>query len=261
MTTAIAKKEETQLATVEQNGAQEILKSDVIIPKLLLMQGLSDLVSQRKAQQGDIVRSTTGEVVGGPDKPLSFIPITFQNLWMLTEEVNGKFEWRATEPRTARNENEPWEFEKHGSKWRRVKVVDCYALLPQDIEAEAKEIAKFQETGEMPDLNKTLLPVVISFRSTSYNAGRAVVTHFTKAAGMAKYGAKPYGFTLDLSCHQDKNDKGSYYVFTVNQGKAVAKDVVAKAEEWYHILSTQKVQVDNSDDVADTSAVGESDKF
>ncbi len=97
--------------------------------------------------------------------------------------------------------------------------MNLFALLPGDIAAEAKEIENFNKTGEMPDLNKVLLPVLISFRSSGFAAGKEVSTHFAKAQAMSKYGVKPYGFTLKLGCKQAENDDGKFFVPTIGQGR------------------------------------------
>lgn len=249
MSTEVSKVQETGLAVADQLPMDEILKGDVLIPKLLLMQGLSDLVADRKAQQGDIVRSTSAEKVGDPDKAVEFIPLVLKNEWTLMEEINGKYEYRSTEPRTSKNEDQPWEFTQNGAPWKRVKVITCFALLLDDVNAEAKEIEKFKKTGEMPDLNKTLLPVAISFRSTSYVAGKGVSTHFAKAAAMTRFGVKPHAFSLMLSCKQEKNDKGNYFVFGVSQGKKVDAAAFDIADAWVNRLRTQTVRVDEGADV------------
>lgn len=248
MSNQVAKKEATHLTVAQPHQGQEtILKSDVVIPKLLLMQGLSELVNERKAQQGDIVRSTTGEKLGDDKTAVEIIPLTFKNVWILQEKVGKKYEYRGLEPRTAANEAAPWEFEQNGAEWKRTKAVDVFAILPKDVDAELVEIKKFQDTGEIPDLNKTLLPVVVRFQSTSFKAGRDIVTHFTKAAGMAKYGVKPYSVTVKLKCYQDKNDKGTFFVFETAQGTKVNPAQLERAEEWYKIVTSQNVQVDESD--------------
>ena len=243
----VAKKETTAVAVQPSTPQETVLRSDVIIPKVLLMQGLSEMVTERKAMMGDMVRSTTGEKLGDDKSPLEIIPLTFKNTWVLQEQVAGKFEYRGIEPRTAANEGLEWDFVKNGAKWKRVKSIELFALLPADVDAELAEIAKFEKTGEMPDLNKTLLPVVISFRSTSYTAGKSVVTHFTKAAGMAKYGVKAHGFTLSVKCRPEKNDKGSYFVWDVAQGKKVSPKAYERAEEWYSVISAdQNLKVDEA---------------
>jgi hypothetical protein len=252
----IVVQEARPLAVVEPTQVnEEILKSDIVVPKVLLMQGLSEAVSKRhkspdgaNIQQGDIIRSTTLEVVGGPDDAVEFIPLTYTNHWRVEEEINGKYEYRGLEPRTAKNEDLPWKFEKDGAQWRRVKVLNVFALLPQDLAAFQDEIKRAQAENDIPDLNKVLLPVVISFRSTSYNAGKAVVTHFAKAASMAKYGAVPYGHTMKLSCKQEENDKGIFYVFDVAPGRKCSKEEVGEAKDWYARLASGPVKIDESDE-------------
>lgn len=246
MSNAVAKKEQTQVAMAQAPapGGEELLSSSIVIPKLLLMQGLSEFVNERKAQQGDMVRSTNGEVLGGPTKPVEFIPITFNHTWVLQEKIGGKYEYRGQEPMTAANQDLPWEFKQNGADWKRVKSLNVYALLPQDIAAEQAELEK-AKSGEMPDPDKALLPVLITFRSTGFTAGKDVVTHFAKAR---KFGLPGYVSTMKLSCHQDKNDKGTYYVFEVKSSGRATPEQQEVAKYWQGVLATQKVQVDESDE-------------
>lgn len=252
MANAIAKKETSQVAIVpeQQAPSQNVLASDLIIPKVLLMQGLSELVTARKAQLGDMVRSTTGEKLGDPEHPIRFIPLKMTSEWIVQEKIGKKYEYRRTEPRTAANENAPWEFKQDGTEWKRTKVINVYALLPQDIANFQAEIKRLQASGEMPDLNKTLLPVVIPFRSTSFNAGRSVATFFSKVAEMAQYGqAKSFGYTMALSCYEDKNDQGAYYVYEAGDIKPLDKVMHAEAERWSNTLNQmQTIRIDETDD-------------
>lgn len=247
----ITKKEtETALTAANTVGGEDILSSSIIIPKLLLMQGLSEFVNDRKAQQGDMVRSTTGEKLGDLEVPVEFIPLTFTNTWILNEKIGGKFEYRGQEPMTAKNQDLPWEFKKDGADWRRIKSLNVYALLPKDIRAEAEELKK-AASGEMPDPDKALLPVMISFRSTGYSAGKSISTHFAKAK---TFGLKGYVSVMKLKCYQEKNDKGAFYVFSVeNAGKTLKEDLVV-CEKWYTLLTSQNVniQVDESEDLVST---------
>lgn len=239
-------KKETNLPSTAMTASDtsEVLSGDVLIPKVLLMQGLSEYVIERKAQQGDIVRSTTGEKLGDPDKTLEFIPLMIKNEWILQENVAGKYEFRSIEPRTAANEHSDWNFKQNGADWKRVKAINCYALLPADIDAELAEVAKFKKDGTIPDLNKTLLPVVISFRSTSFNAGKGVSTHFAKAKTMEKFGVKPWSYTLKLGCYTEKNDRGTFFCFSVAQGGPANKAHVEKATEWVNSLKVVNVLID-----------------
>lgn len=277
----LAKNDNRALATQQEQGGERILNSDVLIPRLLLMQGLSDFVTDRDKslagvpiQQGDMVRSTNKEVIGSADgEALEFIPLTFSNQWMIQELVGKKYEYRKVIPRDGglhdsskpeedkTGEGLPWDFKLNGTDWRRVKVFNVFALLTSDIEAFNVEIKRAQESGDMPDLNKTLLPLLISFRSTSYNAGKAVATHFTKAASMAKYGTKAYGFTLKLEAQQEKNEKGTYYVFTVGQGRKCNPTELAAAADWVGMLKSGPVKVDETIEDGSSATTEEETKF
>jgi hypothetical protein len=246
MTTELVKTETNSIVAAQpQTQGQEILNSDIVIPKLLLMQGLSEFVvekkkcpiSGQKIDTGNFVRSTTMEIVGSEEAPVRFIPLKMVSNWILQESINGKFEYRKLEPRTAKNEMEPWEFQQNGTTWRRVKTLDVFALLEKDIASYQAEMANLKDDA-LPDLNKMLLPVVISFRSTSFNAGKGVATFFAQIRDLQRYKPeiKSYGYSLELGAYQDKNDKGSYYVFKVGASKKVPDSMVVEAERWYQTL-------------------------
>ena len=256
--TDLVKKETNAVATYEPQG-EAVLKSDIVIPKVLLMQGLSDFVAERKAIAGDMVRSNNAEKLGDDKKPVKIIPIMFQNLWMLSEEIQGKYEFRRYEPRVAKNEMDPWEYIENGAKWKRTKVMNLFALLPQDIDAQEKMMKEFEETGEMPDIDKVLLPVVIPFRNTSFKAGKEVATLFAKAESISRQVGKPvpaYGTTMELSCIQEKNDKGTFFVYkATTSGKTEAKYREA-AQTWYNTLTQglANIKIDETEDKAEEKA-------
>lgn len=263
---------ENAVATQETNrslvmgGApveEEILSQNIIIPRLLLMQGLSDFVAEGKAIMGEMVRSTTVEKLGGPDKPVEFIPLTFTNTWVISEKVGQKYEYRGQEPLTAANQDLPWEFEKNGGQWKRTKSLNLYALLPSDIEAEKAELAKAEE-GEMADPDKALMPVMIAFRSTSFSAGKTISTHFAKAK---KFNAPGYVSTLRLKCRKEKNDQGVFYVFEVETAGKTPKEAYSSCEYWRSLVGSSRVQVDEEAESASPGTggtqakLGEDSKF
>lgn len=249
--TGLMKQEETKaLAMAGDVGGEEILASNIVIPKILLMQGLSEMVADGAAQMGEMVRSTTKEKVGGADKPVEIIPLTFNNTWVELEKVGQKFEYRGQVPMTAQNQDLPWEFEKNGTQWKRMKSLNLYALILDDVKAEQAEMEK-AKNGEMPDPDKALLPILVSFRSTSFPAGKAITTHFAKAR---KFGLPGHVSVLKLKCHKEKNDLGTYFVFDVENGGKTPSDVLQTCEYWKGLVASNRVQVDNSDEAADSGA-------
>jgi len=254
MSNEIMKHESNVPAIQAPRGQDQVLASDVTIPKVLQMQALSDWVTEGKAMPGDFVRSSTVEVLGGKNKPLEFIPLTFQNMWMISADEMGKgeYEFKGYEQRNALNEHEEWEFFKDGVKMKRTKVMNLYALLPADIERQLEALKKFQETGEMPDLDAAILPVVIPFRNTSFKAAKEVATLFVKAESLARdmgVAVPVFGRTMKLSNVLEKNDKGSFFVLKVEAAGATKKEYLAQAMKWRDTIQSMggAVKVDESD--------------
>jgi hypothetical protein len=259
-------KQESNLPSVPAQPQQDqILQSDIMLPKVLLQQALSDLVKKRKAQSGDLCRSTDGEILGNEKTPLEFIPLTFQNLWMLSEDEKGKgdkkdFKFRGYEPRDAKNEAEEWDFMQDGVRWKRTKVMSLYALLVRDIEKTNAAIKAFQETQEMPDLDAALMPVVIQFRNTSFKAAKDVVNLFMKAADLAfqmGVDVPVYGRTMNLEVRPEQKDNNDYFVLRATPNRPTPKEFLTHCNRWRNTLIAMgnTVKVDESD-VAGTQEPG-----
>lgn len=239
-------KQESQVPSTQVHaaiGQEEILKSDIILPKFMLMQALSDHVKKRRAQAGDIVKNTTGEKVGGEGSPLLFIPLTYQNLWMLSEDTKGKgnktdFEFRGYEERNALNENAEWDFIQNDKPWKRTKVVNVYALLPAELEKMAEAVKKFEESGEL-DLGANVLPTVIQFRNSSFKAGKSVIDLFVKARDMSarvNREVPAYSSTLQLEAVTENNGEHDYYVFNVKPASATKKEYLPECKRWREFI-------------------------
>jgi len=62
----VQKSESNVPATAPPPSTQQaVLKTDIVIPKVLTMQGISKRVMAGDNRAGEIVRSTNGEVLGG----------------------------------------------------------------------------------------------------------------------------------------------------------------------------------------------------
>lgn len=232
----------TDLAKVESHvpqtqthaaNSQEVLASDFLIPRIALMQGISPLVMERKAQLGDMVRSTTAQKLGDPDKPVRVVPLFVVNSWVNYEKTDDKPIYRGIEPRTAKNEDLPWDYTaEDGCERIRKKSIALFCLLPEDVAASAAEIKRARAEGDAPDLEKMLMPVVATFQSTSYKTAARPLATFLKtvqAAAQQVPGVVPFHYTVELSCLLTKNDKGSFYVYSL--GKPKKLDVKNSAED------------------------------
>lgn len=273
-TKEVAHAQTTALSAVEKEAAQvsagtEVVASDVLIPRLLLMQGISPLVTSRKAQIGDMVRSTTGEKLGNPDKPLVIVPLTMINSWISFEDTGeGQPQFRGQIPRgvTRRdanglavetNEGLPWDYKgPNGEDMFRRKAITLYALVPSDVAAYQAEIARATAEGEAPDLSKNLLPVVITFQSTSFkHAGRKCASFFND---VKKLRASPFNYSITLECREEKKGKNAWYILDfakvessikkgmTDEAKAEWRAVQQEAASWVTILSKGGVKTDDS---------------
>lgn len=224
---AIAVKEPTALATYD--GLMDdtpVASTDLVIPKLLLMQGLSELVSQEKAKLGEIRDSIDGNLFGNKELPLEIIPFKTFKTWVLYEEMNGKFEYKGQIPMTPENENWSWDDTVNGVKVRRDACINYFCLVPKEIEHEM------------------FFPYLVSFRRTSYFAGKKLETHRAKL----RLFKKPISFkTFLLSSTRQENDKGTYYVYDIKEGRHTAEKELEAVKQWCDTMSKQSVRVDDSD--------------
>ena len=245
--TKLAKKETTAVALPLENrswGSENIDASDIVIPKLLLMQGQSKFVAAGKARAGDIVKSTTGEVVGGAQKGVKVIAFMTFKEWDVSEKNGGRFEFRFKESVTPSNVNDSWEFTKDGNDWRRDLCINFYALLPSDIERLQVAMAKLDKTGELPDPADALLPVVLSFRRTSYRAGKDLISHFAKAASFHQ---PPAVSTFELGSVAETKDKDIFQVFKITPAGKTPAESISLCHTWYNTIKGNGVKVDDSD--------------
>ncbi len=243
MTKEIAKKETNALTTPTNNaawGAENVDASDVVIPKLLLMQGQSEFVAEGKARLGDIVRSTTGEVLGNAKEGVQVIPLMTFKTWTILEKVGGRFEFRSVEPITADNCNAPLEWVVEGAPWRRDRCLNFYVLLPSDIKREAAALENLNKTGAFPDPKDALLPCVLSFRRTSYSAGKTLSTHFLQAQS---FNRPPAVSTFMLTSKMEKNDQGTFYVFEIANAGMTSPEDLNVCKRWYETITHSKVNV------------------
>ena len=256
----LTKKEGGALTPRDMNQTMggEIVNSDIVVPRIFLMQALSDFVNEEdsKVKAGDIVRSTTGEKLGDSKNPVWIIPLMIKNEWMMQEKVAGKFTWRGMEERNAKNDGEPWEFTRNGAAWTRTKCISLFGLLPKDLEAFEAEMKK-----DEPDLEKIVLPVVCQFRSTSFTpGGKPVATFFARVRMMLDMNPniRPYKYMLPVSCEATENDKGKFFVFKTGESKPAPRAFHAAAEKWFNTLSSLKtIQVDTSGLDAEAASPGD----
>lgn len=237
MNTELVTKQTTALADMPLPqgswGAENTTATDLVIPKLLIMQGLSDFVTDEKlqARQGEIRDSLEGRLLAKVGEPLKVIPFFFYNTWVEFEERNGKFEFTGITPRDHTNELAPQDWEEAGKKKRRDRTINCYVLLESELGG-----------GEF-------LPYLLSFSRTGFKTGKKLVTLVEK---LKQFNLAPAHRVFELSAAKVSNDKGTWFGPEIAQVGETSKEHLALAYKWYMTVSKGGVKVDNSDLVSST---------
>lgn len=221
-------------------GAEDIKSENLLIPRLTLMQGQSKFVQDEKAKVGDIVDNVTIQVLGGPNKAVELIPLIQQDAWTLFNKRNGQWSYSGVVPATA--ENSHWHREWEGTNADGEEEKRVFSLLFYCLDA----------------ANYSGLPYLITFKSTSLRAGKALMNHFFQCKND---GVPPASRSVFLGSRKETGDKNTWYVYTVAPGKSVTKEQLAVAYKWYRTLKESKHKVAEETEAKEESSVAESDEF
>lgn len=238
----MSKKEETKEVTTTQanevsqfrpedfGGNVGLSQRDIVIPKIMAMQGLSKLVVDGVAKFGDMIESLSNEKLGDMKTPIQFIPFHMTKKYLIFK-FNGKdFEYLKTEPITAMNDSLPFEDrDENGTQIRRQRVLSFFCVLPGD----------------------TSLPYVIDFKGMSSKTGRALATQmYVKNRNAGKV---PPAVLMELSGEKVQNDKGVFVVLNVKTVRATTKEEIQTCLDWYNTIATKPVVVHEDADKQDVA--------
>lgn len=211
-------------------GGEEISNEDIIIPKILLMQPMSELVTDGVARIGEFRDSMNKDRKLGDEKAAVELIVfgTFKT-WLEFKDD----EFLATKIWTPQNADlKLEEIMEDGSIIRRDKVLNFYCLIPGDIAA-----------GEP-------FPFVLSCRRTSAMAGKTINTHIKKLQMFKKPSAAK---VFALTSRKETNDKGTFFVSEINLLRDSTPEELSVAYDWYKALAKSKVRVDDSDLTGDST--------
>ena len=192
----------------------EINKDDLLMPRILMMQKMSDLVEEQKAKAGELVDSLTEEVLCGPDETLEIIPFHSETIYK--EMHNGEF--HSIVPYTQKMAHEEM---VNGVKIESDLVIQVFVLIPQD---------------GLDDI-----PYVISFKRTSRKAGQKIVTQFYRNSVVKQ---PPCAVSWKLTTKKVSGDKGAYHVYDVTKSRKTTQEEMAKAFIFNQAVLSGKRKVD-----------------
>lgn len=240
----VVKKQEQQVALPSEladwGDTGVNVGNDILLPKLLVMQAPSDLVTEGRAVMGEFRNSITAERLGSINEPIEIIPFhVIKSLDILRRGDDGQFLWARTEPLIenvtdpAYNDNLPWEGQdEDGTPIKRVRRLNFFVLLVKDV------------------VEGTAIPYTLSFKSTSMKEGRKMFNRMYVENKMRKL--PPAAFTFQLGGIREKNDKGTFIIQQPQLGRQVTIDELKTAKQWYDQVVKGAVKYDLTDDEGTT---------
>jgi hypothetical protein len=238
---------------------------DLLIPKVLLLQGSSDRVKiDATHKAGDLIKSTTGEVYGSvrekDAQPIRFVPVYMFKTWVKKEVLGkGKLQYIETTPVTPENTDQRWEQEEvvDGVKhvYKLTKNINFYVVLEKDFG------------------NPLAVPHVLTYRSTSKKAGAILENWFSECNIAQKAKIKtdangvlmlPFAKVFELSGKLESDDENTWFVLKTTEVESLkAEDVrLGQLFGWYKTVSKYNhvKDVDNSEDTAAAAAAAAPEK-
>lgn len=236
-TKAVAKKETAGLPTnlnfdKSLMGGQEIDKEDILIPKLWLMQPMSEFVTSGKAQNGEYRDSILGDLLCEDVSELEMILFAPYKTWQVTVQRFDAKKKKHTNPEYVETlnyyDNPDLEYEEEDGKdlIHRDKVLGFYCLLIKDIE------------------KGNPFPYVVDFKRTSRQAGQMLTTTIAK---LQAHNFPCYAKTFNLKSKGIEGDQGMYFVKQIALGRNITAKELPIVEGWVKTL--KKLQEDNSVEV------------
>ena len=255
----VAIKEENKVVLSAQQLADEwgvptTPSTDMVIPKILPMQGLSKLVVDRKAMIGEFRDSLSGKLIGSIDKPFAMIPFLCVKLWDVQhQQPDGTYKYNRSVPLIENpldkeyNDNWTWEGEETDLdgklvKIKRIRRLNFFVLLPDEVK------------------DGSAMPYVLSFKSTGLKEGKKLWT--SMYVRNAKASIPPAAFTFQVGGKMVTNDKGSFVVMGIDQGRRTTDAELKECLSWLKLVRQSNVKVDNSDvEAVETEVGGDTGEF
>jgi len=212
-------------------GTEESSSEDIIIPKILLMHGQSELVLKGDKSQGELIRSTDEVSLAKKGETVRVIPFYMKKTWRISEIVGQQAEWRGEEPWTPENTDLPWEYEmvdekKNTKKMRRDKAYNFYCVLSEDAK---KGFA---------------MPVRLQFTRTSRRAGNLIADYFAQCKALRQ---PPATLAWDIGSEFINGEKQKYFVFTAKQAEKTTSEEIRVCRQWWDIVTKSTARIKEHD--------------
>lgn len=232
MSKEVAKKQTAEVSTelMEWGSGPDVSTKDLVVPKLLLMQGTSDLVKKKKAQYGDLVDSIDKQVLGGTDKAVEVVPFHVNKYYTIRDKNTPKKDFIRRDVLNAESDNLPYfDIDPDGKEIIRERTYEVYCI----------------QTGSEYVAN---LPLVVVLKASNEKTGKAVFTQMYIKNKNAKL--SPAAVTFDITSREETRDDNSYMVYDVKPKRRATKEEEASCLTWFKMVT--QIKVDESDEETTT---------
>lgn len=182
----------------------DIFDNDIVIPKIWLIQAISEMRKKKQADEGQFVDSQTGEILADVDSPLRFTVLKTFKRWHDFADKDKK-EFKASYFVTPENAGQPYEDTVEGEQVFRRQVIGAYVLLEKDLKLGIDKV------------------YILEFASTSKQAGRKLITDIHNL-NKQKYPA--FVGHWEMTASEEAFDKGTCFVKDTRFGGYMVKDAI-----------------------------------
>ncbi len=206
---------------------KELFSNDLLIPKVWLIQSMSDLRKEKKADEGQFVDSQTGELIADVGGSFQFVVLKTFKRWHTCEKKGDKKEFLSSELMVfGKNHDFKYEDVVDGKEVIRRQVISAYVLLAKDA---------------VQGINK---PYIIDFASTSKHAGRVIVSDI---ATLNNRKLPSFAGFFEMTAKEEKFEKGEAFVKVAKFGGFLPKDAMPFLVECYKGLQSIQDQIEIDD--------------
>ena len=216
---------------------EEVNTDDIAFPKMLLMQPISESVTDGKHTAGDVIDSVTGEKIADTKDGVEIYPIRMRKYYVV-KNVDEDNKYVRTEAIISKDDmNKPWNFEENGIQMKRQPVMEIFCLSP----------------------NNSELPYLLRFKGMSFKSvGKNFYTMaFALPAAQKK---APFIRSLVITSKKEKNEKGVFFVYNFSLGKLTDAETYATCSTWFETTKTAKIEVEDPAEHVQSKSMGSEDQ-
>ena len=185
------------------------------------MQGLSQLVADRKAQIGDFVNNITGEIMGVAGKTqIKLLPFSVKKMVKVEKWNGSKYVFDHIIHDSKENpvdDNLPYEFTIGADKYRNMFTYGIFFLT---------------ETAD--------IPLLVTFSGKAKMEGKKLFNYMQMQA-RKKPMQPPFGNWIRLDAKNVKNDQGNFMVPVIEYDRLSTEEEREQCRYWKPIVSTAKI--------------------